>query len=124
MSPLPRLVFVYNAQSGILSAAKDAAHKLLSPTTYPCRLCALTYGAVSMDRAWASFIANLPVPVSFAYRDTAARWLAPDTALPVMLSVSGDHAELRLSAEAINRCETLTDLMRAVETALEADSAS
>lgn len=33
----------------------DAAHKLISPATYSCSLCALTYGAVSMKRSWAAW---------------------------------------------------------------------
>ena len=114
-----RLVFVYNARSGLLSAARDAVHKLLSPATYPCQLCALTYGAVSMDRAWADFIVALPLPVTFRYRDTATEWLPPDAALPVLLRVHEDAAAVLLSAEAIDGCETLTDLMAAVRAAIE-----
>ena len=49
------LIFVYNADSGILNLLKDAAHKLLRPDTYPCSLCALTYGAVSEKRRWREF---------------------------------------------------------------------
>ena len=122
MSDTPRLVFVYNARSGLLSAAKDAVHKLVSPGTYPCQLCALTYGAVSMDRTWATFITSLPIQVSFAYRDTATRWLPPGASLPLLLEVSGDHVQVRLGAEAINGCHTLADLIRAVETAIGHDA--
>lgn len=110
----PRLVFVYNAQSGLLSALKDGLHKALSPATYPCSLCALTYGAVSMKRTWADFIAALPMPVSFRYRDTATQWLAPDAPLPVLLAVDGDTATQLLSPEAIDACEDLEALMFAV----------
>ena len=49
------LIFVYNADSGILNLLKDAAHKMLRPETYPCSLCALTYGAVSEKRLWREF---------------------------------------------------------------------
>lgn len=40
------LIFVYNAKSGLISAFGDMVHKIVSPATYPCSLCALTYGAV------------------------------------------------------------------------------
>ena len=33
-----KLIFVYNANSGKLSAALDIAHKIISPSTYQCRL--------------------------------------------------------------------------------------
>ena len=36
------LIFIYNANGGIFSAMADAAHKLVSPETYPCSLCAIT----------------------------------------------------------------------------------
>ena len=49
------LIFVYNADSGILNLLKDAAHKILKPETYPCSLCALTYSAVSEKRRWRKF---------------------------------------------------------------------
>lgn len=38
----PRLVFVYAADSGVLNIAKDVIHKLVSSSTYPCHLCAIT----------------------------------------------------------------------------------
>ena len=49
------LIFVYNADSGVLNLLKDAAHKMLWPETYPCSLCALTYGAMSEKRRWRDF---------------------------------------------------------------------
>ena len=108
------LVFVYNAQSGLLSALKDGLHKALRPETYPCSLCALTYGAVSMKRPWATFIASLHVPVLFRYRDTARRWIPAGAALPLLLRVHDDDAEILLSAEDLDALETLDALMDAV----------
>ncbi|UOQ99346.1 hypothetical protein MUN81_07560 [Hymenobacter sp. 5317J-9] len=64
-----RLVFVYNADAGLLAGLKDTFHKILSPSTYPCSLCAITYGATSMLPEWREFIAGLPVPVDFLHRD-------------------------------------------------------
>ncbi len=119
MPQTDHLVFVYNARSGLLSAARDAVHKLMSPKTYPCQLCALTYGAVSMDRTWAKFITDLPLPVSFRYRDTASEWLPPDATLPVLLRVREGESAVLLSAEAIDGCETLTDLMASVRASTE-----
>ena len=116
----PRLVFVYNAKSGLLSAARDGLHKLLSPATYPCSLCTLTYGAVSMKRRWARYVAGLPYPVAFHYRDTASQrgWWGPEAPLPVALRVSGGAVEVLLSASDIDACEDLDALMSAVTEAL------
>lgn len=43
-----RLVIVYNANAGLLAGAMDSLHKLFAPASYPCKLCALTYGLLSM----------------------------------------------------------------------------
>lgn len=72
--PLPqRLLFVYNADGGLLPSLKDMFHKLLSPATYPCSLCAVTYGATSMRPEWKDFVRSLPVPVTFLHRDEFER---------------------------------------------------
>ena len=39
-----RLIFVYNADGGRLAGLKDLFHKILSPATYSCSLCAVPYG--------------------------------------------------------------------------------
>jgi len=68
-----RLLFVYNADGGLLPSPKDMFHKLLSPVTYPCSLCAVTYGATSMRPEWKEFVRALPVPVEFLHRDEFER---------------------------------------------------
>ncbi|WP_201983299.1 hypothetical protein [Hymenobacter rubidus] len=68
-----RLLFVYNADSGPLAGLKDVFHKILSPATYACSLCAVTYGATSMRPEWREFIRQLPVPVEFLHRDEFGR---------------------------------------------------
>lgn len=70
---LQRLIFVYNADGGRLAGLKDMFHKILSPSTYPCSLCAITYGATSMQPEWHQFIKTLPVPVEFLHRDEFVR---------------------------------------------------
>lgn len=47
-----KLIFVYNSDSTFASLIKDTAHKLASPTTYPCNLCRLTYPVALMDKEW------------------------------------------------------------------------
>lgn len=68
-----RLIFVYNADGGRLAGLKDMFHKILSPSTYPCSLCAVTYGATAMQPEWRAFIETLPVPMEFLHRDEFIR---------------------------------------------------
>ena len=81
-APVPRgpsrveaveLVFVYNAPDGVIAALGDMIHKIVSPSTYPCSLCAVTYGAVAMRRDWKTYLARLPHRIKFYHRDGFAR---------------------------------------------------
>ena len=65
----PEIVFVYNADGPIAGKAKDFVHKIVRPSTYDCRLCAVTYGFTGMKSKWRHFIASLDAAVSFLHRD-------------------------------------------------------
>jgi hypothetical protein len=67
--PKPRLLFVYNADGGLLNALKDMVHKLASRETYPCSLCATTYGAVAMRPEWKAYLNGLLHEPVFLHRD-------------------------------------------------------
>lgn len=64
-----KLVFVYNANAGIAAAIMDSIHKTLSPATYACSLCAITYGAVRMDPAWKAWLKARHADSVFYHRD-------------------------------------------------------
>lgn len=63
------LLFVYNADSGLLHELADYVHKMVSPQTYQCNLCAVTYSTTGMKKEWKPFITSLGVPVEFLHRD-------------------------------------------------------
>lgn len=87
---MPTLIFVYNAQGGPLSALGDMVHKIVSPATYPCSLCALIYGAVSKRKEWAQYLDGTGLPTLFLYRDEFRSHLDDrDLPLPVIL-LGGD----------------------------------
>lgn len=64
-----KLIFVYNARSGKWNAYLDAAHKLLSPATYACKLCALTYGVWSENEKWKQFRKKTQIEMEFLHID-------------------------------------------------------
>ncbi|CAA9575695.1 MAG: hypothetical protein AVDCRST_MAG86-2154 [uncultured Truepera sp.] len=107
----PALVFVYNADSGLLNALLDLGHKVVSPRTYACRLCALTYSPLGMRRQWRTFTEQLERPVTFLHADELAeRYGLKGVALPAVFEEKGSQLELLLTREAINRCGSLADL--------------
>lgn len=66
---MKKLLFVYNADAGLANGLLDMAHKILSPRTYPCSLCGITYGATSMRPQWKQFLQSLPVETRFLHRN-------------------------------------------------------
>lgn len=113
----PRLLIVYNADGGVLNALKDAVWKIVSPVTYPCSLCALTYGAVSMRAAWRRYLDGLPMETIFHHRDDfAASYLEHGVALPAILVRYGEDApRIVISAEELNAMESLDILIAAMK---------
>ncbi|NBC16051.1 MAG: hypothetical protein GVY18_01905 [Bacteroidetes bacterium] len=114
-----RLILVYNADAGLFNALTDTAHKLLSPQTYDCRLCALTYGAFSMRTAWKDFLDDLGLPLAFYHRDEFERGTGrSDVDLPAVLIEDEGTLSVLVPAAEIDACDDLDDLMAAVEAAL------
>ena len=106
------LVFVYNADSGVFSEIKDYVHKTVSPSTYDCPLCALTYGKTGMRREWKKFLKELGLPVEFVHRDEMAKkYPAVAVPLPAVFMKSGSSLNLILHAGEIAACRDLEELM-------------
>ncbi len=111
----PALVFVYNADSGVFNTLADAAHKIFSPRTYACNLCALTHTAVRMRGEWKQFLEGLGRPLEFLHADElAARYGLKGVGLPAIFTRDGAGLKLLAGADSINACRTLDDLERLV----------
>ena len=67
--PEGTLVFIWNAKKGWQQAVFDSLHKWISPGSYSCSLCQLTYGFAGPKAEWKSFLASLDRPVHFYHRD-------------------------------------------------------
>ncbi|MFL6285628.1 MAG: hypothetical protein ACJ74Q_21030 [Pyrinomonadaceae bacterium] len=110
------LVFVYNADSGVFNALADAAHKIFSPRTYACNLCALTHTALGMRGEWKSFLEGLGRPLEFLHADELkSRYGLEGVPLPAVFERDDDGSvRLFVGADAINACGTLNDLKRLI----------
>lgn len=94
------LLIVYNADEGLAAALFDAAHKMVAPGTYPCSLCAVSYGAVRMRPAWRAFLRALPYPVRFHHRPDFARAYPALAAMPLPAILLDDDGEVRTVVDA------------------------
>lgn len=117
----PTLIFVYNADSGFVNTLLDIGHKIVSPQTYSCNLCAITHSTFSMRDEWKQFVTGLGVPVEFLHRDELAkRYGLREAKLPAIFLATDSGPKPCVTQAEINRCRTLDDLKRLVEQKLKA----
>jgi hypothetical protein len=119
MTP-PKLLIVYNADEGLFAALGDAVHKAVSPDTYPCSLCAITYGAVRMRPEWRRYLKSLPYEVRFYHRPDFHR--AHPTLvrlpLPAILLDEGTGPRVLLDASTLEGVSDVGGMIAALDGAL------
>lgn len=108
---MPSLVFVYGVDGGIVHGIVDYFHKLISPETYSCNLCALTHGSLGQRPAWSQFVSKLKIPTKFLHRDEFSRQYADSTPLPAIFLESTSGLELLIAKHEIEGCGHVDDLI-------------
>lgn len=76
-----KLIFVYNADSGTLNALVHVVHIAVSPNTYECQLCAITYDIVSENNVWRDYRKDSEHDMVFLHRDEFERDYASQLAI-------------------------------------------
>tara|TARA_B100001250_G_scaffold262701_1_gene226359 strand:- start:79 stop:495 length:417 start_codon:yes stop_codon:yes gene_type:complete len=106
------LIFVYNAQSGGLNAVLDYVHKMVSPETYDCNLCKLTYNNFGQIKKWNNFLNSLNISANYFYKDHLIQiGLDSDVDLPAIFL---NDKNLLLGPREINRFKTLEELIEGI----------
>lgn len=112
----PPLLFVYNADGGVLNSLKDLWHKTVSPQTYDCQLCAVTYGPLGMRREWREFVRGLGTEVKFLHRDELQeQYGLSGVSLPAVFEQTPEGPRVWLSAQDVRGARDLEALMELVE---------
>ena len=119
-----------------MNSLLDSAHKIVSPDTYDCKLCELTFGIFKENEDWSRFRKNLletnpDLQLEFLHKDEFAKqywskWL-PDYGFPIILSVSdvkqdyndgfgtNSGLDIFINTPEMNSIETVEQLMEAIE---------
>ncbi|UGV40435.1 hypothetical protein J7W08_10250 [Methanococcoides orientis] len=114
------IVFVYNADSGLVNEMKDYVHKIVSPSSYGCNLCAITYGNAGMKSEWRSFVDDLPIPVFFLHKDEFdKKYNYPGASFPCAYLEKDNRLNLLITSDEMNDCSDLEDLKALVNDKLK-----
>jgi len=114
---MPSLIFVYALDGGLFNGITHYAHKIISPSTYGCNLCAVTNNMLGTKREWATFLRELGMKAEFLHRDEFkhAYPKASQASLPaVFRSTGNDNLEVLITAGEINACHELSSLISLV----------
>ena len=111
-----KIVFVYNADSGVFNLLSDVAHKIFSPQTYSCNLCAITHGTLGMKEEWREYLKTLKVPFEFLHADEfKTKHRIENVELPSVFKQENGELQLMIDSKTINSCHSVDDLRRIID---------
>jgi hypothetical protein len=114
-----RLIFVYNASSGLRNALLDGAHKALSPGTYQCNLCDLTYGVFKEKNTWKKFREEGKFKLEFLHKDEFKKQYASKFGhkfvFPIVLIAVNEELQVFISAIELNKLESTEMLIELIK---------
>ncbi|GAB5399132.1 MAG: hypothetical protein Aureis2KO_07170 [Aureisphaera sp.] len=112
-----KLIFVYNADSGFVDRLLDNVHKIVSPATYDCNLCAITFGRFVEDDLWKSYRESSDNEMVFYHKDEflkkyKSKWL-PKYDFPVVLSKE-QELEIIIDSSTLNDMKSSEELIEEI----------
>lgn len=113
----PKLHFVYNVDPNPRALIGDFLHRLISPETYPCKLCDVTYGRFFKKLAWQNYIRQLSIKSVFhtrsAFRKKFPQLKGESVPLVAYQSSSGNLTVIITKAqlESVKRLDDLIVLL-------------
>ncbi|WP_291865989.1 GTPase [Maribacter sp.] len=117
---MEKLIFVYNANSGWYNSVLDSFHKVVSPNTYACSLCDITYGVFSENELWKNFRESSNIKMEFLHKDEfTKKYNISRVALvecPVILKSVKGKLESFITADEINNLKEAQNLIDVLNT--------
>lgn len=110
------LVFVYNADSTLKSAAIDFVTRFTTPDKYSCNLCMVTHGPIFEKKSWRKFLKTIPNEKIFLHKDEFVERYPEhkNMKLPVILADLDDTLQTLVSAEEINKIQGTEELKKLI----------
>ena len=114
---MTELIFIHNARSGVTNAFIDWAHKIISPNTYKCNLCSITYNNLGKEKKWSDFLKNVNVKSSFYYVDhlKGLDFVTDSIILPCIFIKKNDEYKLIIDSNDLNKLKNIDELINRLE---------
>lgn len=114
-----KLLFIYNANSGKLNALLNAGHKLFSPSTYHCSLCALTYDTFTENTIWKTFRTESDLTMEFYHKDEFED-IFPSVRMiyPTVLKLENNQLTTVINPEVLNEISDVETLIERLKICL------
>lgn len=105
------IIFVYNADSNLLSKIFDFGHKVISPKTYQCELCSLTHGKFGERALWKTFREEKNKRFKFMYKDEFSDKFNVSIEYPVILKKKQGKISILIDKDELSKMKSLNELM-------------
>ncbi len=110
-----QLLFIYNAKSNIVNKTFDFMHKIISPKTYNCSLCLLTYDKFAERKEWTDFRNSLNIELKFLYSNNFENEFSEEiTDYPVVYLKSNNELIKLINTNELNSIKNLQELIKLV----------
>lgn len=116
---MEKFLFVYNARSGKLNALLDAAHKIISPKTYACDLCALTFDAFSENARWKAFRTSVKIDMKFYHvEEFEVKYPEKTLTYPLVVKKTENSLDVVLTNDDLKKIVSVVDLIKRISSEL------
>ena len=117
---MSEIIFIYNAKSGTVNSLIDWAHKIVSPDTYECSLCGITYDNLGKKAEWSAFLREIKIKSSFIYKDQIINdQKLKDVSLPCAYLKKSNDMNLLISSDEMNSYKNLNELIDSLRKKLD-----
>ncbi len=115
-----KIVFVYNANSGLMNTVLDIGHKIISPDTYECNLCNITYGILKENQEWKAFRESSTDELEFLHKDEFEQKYGQVRDYPIVF-MSNKNNELYelINKDELNKMQSAKELIEKLQEAIK-----
>ena len=114
------IIFVYNAKGGRWNYIIDTAHKYISPNTYECNLCQITYD-LKMRKHWKEYVEKSPHKLQFLHSEELNQFGLTHykDQLPICIERINNNYKILISKEEMDNYKDEFELINSLEIKLK-----